>query len=422
MELLTYAFNSTCTFPFERCLFKFNGREFVLISGTEEYCEVLVTIIDNPDERDVIFNTIQKFLFCFGWANDCKFNYRGYIAEGISKPVNLFKRRKTFYMRRYYRNFLVGFDFTISPTTYEQQVALSLYNDAQYSVNLFYEFVCSWKILEIPYANRTLKASEWVNDIIKKRSNIHITNYIADLISKGENVGKYFGEKCRNAIFHITREPTVVSFKARDYKQIGYACAGIEPFVRYFIKKELHLPKQYDGIEVLEKKPVTSNTGPTWINYELFTERWLGRAERKREFVDDGDRFISLWIAFNGWMKSKFSETLFDRYLINEVKAMKEFNEVFRDLKNNDRNFLQTLEKFEDYTVADMRYVDNSRKIRKYDGSLDSLMEAIYQIRCNLFHGRKNLDEDRKDKELVSIAYNILLPLFKKYLGQFGHN
>ncbi len=422
MELLTYAFDSSCTFPFKRCLFKFDGREFVLISGTEEYCEVLTIIIDNSKERDKIFNTIQKFLFCFGWANDCKFNYRGYLAEGISKSVNLFKRRRTFYMRRNYRNFLVSFDFTISPTTYEQQVALSLYNDAQYSANLFYEFVCLWKILELPYANRTLKANEWVNDIIKKRPKIQITDYVADLISKGENVGKYFREECRNAIFHITREPTVVSFKARDYKQIGYACAGIEPFVRYFIKKELHLPKQYDGIEVLEKKAVTTDTGPTWINYELFTERWLGRAERKREFVDDGDRFISLWIAFNGWMKSKFGETLFDRYLINEVKGMKEFNGVFRDLKNSDRNFLQTLKKFEICTVADMRYVNNNRKIRKYDGSFDSLMEAIYQIRCNLFHGRKDTEKDKKDKELVSIAYSILLPLFKKYLDQFGHN
>jgi hypothetical protein len=167
---------------------------------------------------------------------------------------------------------------------------------------------------------------------------------------------------------------------------------------------------------------MTTDTGTTWIDYELFTERWLGRAERKRKFIDDGDRFISLWIAFNGWMKSKFGETLFDRYLINEVKAMKEFNDVFRDLKNNDRNFLQTLRKFENYTVVDMRYVDNSRKIRKYDGSFDSLMETIYQIRCNLFHGRKDAVKDRKDKELVSIAYSILLPLFKKYLGQFGHN
>lgn len=261
MELLTYAFDSTCTFPFERCLFKFDGREFVLISGTEEYCEVLTTIIDNSKERDMIFNTIQKFLFCFGWANSCKFNYRDYIAEGISKPVNLFKRRRTSYVRRNYRNLLVGFDFIISPITYEQQVALSLYNDAQYSANPFYKFVCLWKILEIPYANRILKASEWVNDIIKKRPKMHITDYIVDLVSKGENVGNYFKEKCRNAIFHITRKPTVVSFNAQDYEQIGYACAGIEPFVRYFIKKELHLPKQYDGIEVLKKKLMITDTG-----------------------------------------------------------------------------------------------------------------------------------------------------------------
>jgi hypothetical protein len=45
MELLTYAFDSTCTFPFERCLFKFDGREFVLISGTEENSIIGVTLL-----------------------------------------------------------------------------------------------------------------------------------------------------------------------------------------------------------------------------------------------------------------------------------------------------------------------------------------------------------------------------------------
>ena len=45
-----------------------------------------------------------------------------------------------------------------------------------------------------------------------------------------------------------------------------------------------------------------------WINYEIFADKWLERAERRKVFVDDGDRFISLWIAFNGWMKGKYGE------------------------------------------------------------------------------------------------------------------
>ncbi len=47
-----------------------------------------------------------------------------------------------------------------------------------------------------------------------------------------------------------------------------------------------------------------------WINWGIFTDRWLQRAKRGRVFIDDGDRFISLWIAFNGWMRGKFGELL----------------------------------------------------------------------------------------------------------------
>ncbi len=53
-----------------------------------------------------------------------------------------------------------------------------------------------------------------------------------------------------------------------------------------------------------------------WIIWEIFTERWLHRAERQQEFLDDGDRFISLWIAFNGWMKGRFGENKSDRTLM----------------------------------------------------------------------------------------------------------
>ena len=54
-------------------------------------------------------------------------------------------------------------------------------------------------------------------------------------------------------------------------------------------------------------------------NWEIFAERWLQRAERGRVFVDDGDRFISLWIAFNGWMKRIFGEAVNDTTLLHRL-------------------------------------------------------------------------------------------------------
>ena len=155
----------------------------------------------------------------------------------------------------------------------------------------------------------------------------------------------------------------------------------------------------------------------TWIDYKVFTDKWLERAERGKVLVDDGDRFISLWIAFNGWMKGKFGEDKRDEELIDKVKKLEDIRDLFRVLKERNPRFSKDLVKLSDYTVADMRHIDNTNRTRKYDGTFESLIAAIYQIRCNLFHGRKG--EDEKDLELIRLSYRILLPLFKEYLKKY---
>ncbi len=155
-----------------------------------------------------------------------------------------------------------------------------------------------------------------------------------------------------------------------------------------------------------------------WIDYRIFTNRWLERAERREVSVDDGDRFISLWIAFNGWMKGEFGEDKADRELIDKVKALEDMSRGFTNLKSQNQLFSKDLNKLGEYPVADMRDINNARRTRRYDGTFGSLIEVIYLIRCNLFHGRKDVKEDRKDFELIRLSYRILLPLFKEYLNR----
>ena len=152
-------------------------------------------------------------------------------------------------------------------------------------------------------------------------------------------------------------------------------------------------------------------------NWEIFTERWLQRAERGRVFVDDGDRFISLWIAFNGWMKRIFGEAVRDSTLLARLKDSEEARIVFKDLKRNKTSFNESLRELSQYTVADMKHLEDQNKVKKYDGSFESLINVLYQVRCNLFHGRKDINANKKDIELVSLAYRILLPLLKTYLS-----
>jgi len=155
------------------------------------------------------------------------------------------------------------------------------------------------------------------------------------------------------------------------------------------------------------------------VDYHEFELRWLDRAKRDNQTVDMGDKFIALWIAFNGWMKRTFGEGLKDRMLIERVKDFPNIRNTFDTLKTNNEQFAKCLEELSRHSIADMRFITDSDRITKYDGSFRSLIEAIYQIRCNLFHGRKDPAEDKKDYDLVCLSYDILLLLFEKYIVEY---
>ena len=132
--------------------------------------------------------------------------------------------------------------------------------------------------------------------------------------------------------------------------------------------------------------------------------------------MDIGDNFIALWISFNAWMKSKFGEGATDSAMIDSVSRLDDFKTTFSQLKAQ-ADFRNKLAELEGFTVVDMRDQDNRTKFKEYIGTFESLMSILYLIRCNLFHGRKNIDDDKNDLKLVCLAYYILLPLFKKHIG-----
>jgi len=151
------------------------------------------------------------------------------------------------------------------------------------------------------------------------------------------------------------------------------------------------------------------------MEYRKFVQEWLKRSERKNERVDDADRFISLWIAFNGWLREKYGEGLFDGLLIDKVANSHDLGTIFTSLKEQDYTFKENLEKLSRYNIINMRNSNNENNYRSYDGSFESFIRVIYQIRCNLFHGRKSFEEDKKDYELIVLALKLLGPLFKQY-------
>jgi len=155
------------------------------------------------------------------------------------------------------------------------------------------------------------------------------------------------------------------------------------------------------------------------MDYDNFIREWLRRAERAKVRIDDADRFISLWIAFNAWLKKEYGERTSDSVMIRRAKRNNGLKETFRELSASDGDFQKNLRRLMGYSVIDMRDHKNEQRQKRCTGDYESFLDTVYQIRCNLFHGRKNIEENKRDKELVTLALKLLHPLFKKSIESY---
>jgi len=153
-------------------------------------------------------------------------------------------------------------------------------------------------------------------------------------------------------------------------------------------------------------------TYPTFTRKELIID-WFKRSQkqRAREFTIY-DQFISLWLAFNSW-GTHLSKKDNDSEMLRWIKAHTDLPVIHKTLSKHDPEFLQRIKRLAQYTVLDMRpgHEGKSKSISDLN-SLDELLNIIYQIRCNLFHGQKSRI-DPHDRELVELAFYILSKMFK---------
>ena len=150
------------------------------------------------------------------------------------------------------RNLVANFESIIDVASKELEVALSLYNEAMFTQNVFYRFFSFWKILEIKYPDRpTNNASEYINQMISE-DKIYLDSFIVNLLSKGIDVGNHLYSDFRCAIAHITREPVKLAMDEDNFREVSGACNSIEHFVKFFIKNELNLPEHCININILE--------------------------------------------------------------------------------------------------------------------------------------------------------------------------
>ena len=138
---------------------------------------------------------------------------------------------------------------------------------------------------------------------------------------------------------------------------------------------------------------------------EKIINNWYNRSND--ENLDEIDRFISLWISFNAWGCHE-TNTDVDRNMLDSLKKNQKMKESYNKAKK-DEHFSKILSE----RIGDeITKRGQNKHVKLDDGkSLDSVLDVIYQIRCNLFHGRKDPDTVR-DEILIKWAYEILTKIF----------
>ena len=136
-------------------------------------------------------------------------------------------------------------------------------------------------------------------------------------------------------------------------------------------------------------------------------DRWLDRARNPEISRDAYDRFIYAYIAFNYLYEGIRLENESERACVARYaeKKCKEFNV---------NPFSVDVSEYK-YPVGDMKNIGKSWAVR--DSDITSLFNAIYQVRCNLFHGNKFIG-DLRDENLARQGAEVLIMLLSKILNR----
>lgn len=143
---------------------------------------------------------------------------------------------------------------------------------------------------------------------------------------------------------------------------------------------------------------------------DAFTITWFYRSLRPSE-LDVVDRFISLWICFNSIIRKEYGEQLNDTRLIEKVTLNSYWNKLFDDNKSGFQFEIDAIKK-----EGPVKNEKNGVLIQINSDTFKETIKMIYQVRCNLFHGRKDPEIEARDYNLISNSYGIMLILIMRHL------
>lgn len=134
-------------------------------------------------------------------------------------------------------------------------------------------------------------------------------------------------------------------------------------------------------------------------NVKVIMDNWIEKSEQEKHVFN---KYIALWIAFNAYYSSA-TNSLSDAASIKMLKEKDELKKWYLDIENSKElsNLLALT------PITNMKYKNDV--VIDAKENFASIVETLYQIRNNLFHGSK-VDHIERDIDVVTVA----LPILKK--------
>lgn len=138
---------------------------------------------------------------------------------------------------------------------------------------------------------------------------------------------------------------------------------------------------------------------------------WHQRARREADLIS---KFVFLWFCFNAWLAYESEEDT-DREMIKWLASPRASVSQLRasfDLASRSDVFVGYLN-----ALADLGPITSTGRRRREvridsPSNFEGIVEGLYQVRCNLFHGGKRAS-DLRDEKLVMVCARIL----EKWVG-----
>lgn len=146
------------------------------------------------------------------------------------------------------------------------------------------------------------------------------------------------------------------------------------------------------------------------MEIKKFVKEWKDKGDVEQ---DQFNKFFSYYIALNGLYENEFPEISSEKEKLSLLVSKYVCNPNFT-LTINMRDYSHLT----DHQLLNMKTNKDCKLYKLEDlkqGNIFSIFMAIYQIRCNLFHGGKCI-RNENDVNIVSDANNILKQFLEKYL------